>query len=102
MIQSPDNQVWVSAISLWEIVVKAQFGKLEAPNDLIPAISAQDMQILSFSAAHASAVAGLPMHHRDPFDRALVAQALCEGLRFLTADKAIEAYKDETEIVLIN
>jgi PIN domain nuclease of toxin-antitoxin system len=87
--------VHVSAVSVWEVAIKARLGKIEAdPDELVAAISDSGFVELPIRAAHASAVARLPLHHADPFDRMLVAQALTEPLRLLTADSALAAYGD--------
>ncbi|MCA0242576.1 MAG: type II toxin-antitoxin system VapC family toxin [Proteobacteria bacterium] len=92
------EEVHVSAASLWEIALKTRLGKLKAdPAALAAAIDASGFIELPVSAAHAAGIVQLPLHHRDPFDRMLVAQALAEPLRLLTADAALAAYG---EIVL--
>ena len=100
-LESPENQVWVSAISVWEIWIKAQIGKLRSPQGLAEAIAAQGMQSLPFTMAHADEVSTLPMHHRDPFDRALLAQAAKENLRFVTADTFLAKYADRVDFLHI-
>ncbi len=91
--------VHVSAVSIWEVAIKARLGKIEVdPDELAAAIPDSGFVELPIRAAHASAVARLPLHHADPFDRLLVAQALSEPLRLLTADAALEAYG---EIVIV-
>ena len=92
------EEVHVSAASLWEIAIKTRLGRLKAdPAELAAAIDASGFVELPVSAAHAAGIRQLPLHHRDPFDRMLVAQALAEPLRLLTADAALAAYG---EIVL--
>lgn len=94
LIESAD-EVHVSAVSIWEVAIKARLGKIDADaNALADAIDASGFLELPVRASHAAAVAGLPMHHADPFDRLLVAQALSEPLRLLTADAALAAYSD--------
>lgn len=101
MLQSVDNQVWVSAVSLWEIVIKVQTGKLKVPDHFEQAIQKQGFQLLPFSPEHALAVTNLPLYHRDPFDRALLAQAAHENFKFLTADRVLSTYKDQVDLVLM-
>ena len=95
-ILSPRNDLFVSAASVWEIVVKHALGKLplrRPPEELVPEmIAATEATTLPVTAAHALRVASLPRHHADPFDRMLVAQALVEGLTLLTADARLSAY----------
>lgn len=86
----------VSAASAWEIAIKYVLGKLplpEPPHEYIPSrMHLTASTPLPISHEHAAAVASLPRHHRDPFDRLLVAQALAEGLEIVTSDPAFEAY----------
>lgn len=95
-IADPDRLVAVSAATVWEISIKRQLGKLEAPNDLLDAIAASGFEPLDITIGHADAAGALPPHHRDPFDRMLVAQARAEGLAIVTRDPAIEAYGVDT------
>jgi PIN domain nuclease of toxin-antitoxin system len=81
-----------SVVSFAEIGVKAAVGKLEVPDDLHDHILRSGLRVLGLDAQHGLAVASLPMHHRDPFDRLLIAQARCEGLTVLTADARFAAY----------
>ena len=94
LIESAE-QVYVSAASIWEVAIKAQLGKIEAdPQALTNAIAASGFLVLGVRAAHAAGIARLAPHHSDPFDRLLVAQALAEPLRLLTADAALVPYDD--------
>lgn len=87
------SEVYVSAASIWEIAIKARIGKVEAdPAELVGAIEASGFRELAVRSVHGAQVARLPLHHRDPFDRLLVAQAITEPLRLLTADKVLEQY----------
>jgi PIN domain nuclease of toxin-antitoxin system len=89
------DAVFVSAASIWEIAVKARLGKINAdPNALVAAIDRSGFLDLPVSASHAAAVSQLPSLHSDPFDRLLIAQAIAEPLRFLTADAALERYSE--------
>jgi PIN domain nuclease of toxin-antitoxin system len=81
-----------SVVSFAEIGVKAAIGKLAVPHDLHAHIVATGVRVLGLSAEHGLAVASLPLHHRDPFDRLLIAQARHEGLTLVTADTRIRAY----------
>ena len=94
LIRDPSNDVLVSMVSLWEIVVKARVGKLEADIEEIDrAIEAQGFDRLDIVPSHLAALAGLPMHHRDPFDHLLIAQALDEQLTLVSQDKNFAAYE---------
>ncbi|MGI8415266.1 MAG: type II toxin-antitoxin system VapC family toxin [Nakamurella sp.] len=81
-----------SVVSFAEIGVKAAIGKLSVPPDLREHVLRSGVQILGLDAEHGMAVANLPMHHRDPFDRLLIAQARSERLTIVTADRRIAAY----------
>ncbi len=97
---SSANAVFVSAASIWEIAIKSQLGKIDGdPDDLVAAIRASGFQELPVSAAHAAAVAKMPLHHTDPFDRLLLAQAFTEPLRFVTADRPLAAYGGAVELI---
>ena len=86
----------LSAASVWEIVIKHALGKLRLParpRDFVPTrLEVTQTEILEISGGHALRIADLPDHHRDPFDRMIVAQALMEGLPLLTADRALRRY----------
>jgi PIN domain nuclease of toxin-antitoxin system len=86
------NEPLVSSASVWEIAIKRSLGKLTAPDDLPDQISAGGFGSLAISARHAWQVRELPWHHRDPFDRILVAQALIERLPIVTADPHFGQY----------
>lgn len=89
--------LYLSAASTWEIAIKHAAGKLELPQppDLyIPSTLAQnDVRPLAIQQAHTWRAAALPLHHRDPFDRMLIAQAQAEGLRLMTVDDKLERYE---------
>jgi PIN domain nuclease of toxin-antitoxin system len=84
-----------SVVSFAEIGVKAAVGKLTVPHDFHAHVVDTGLRVLSLSVEHGLAVAGLPLHHRDPFDRLLVAQAQQEGFTLVTADTRIHAYDVE-------
>jgi PIN domain nuclease of toxin-antitoxin system len=94
------DAVYVSAASLWEIAIKSGLGKIEGDAaGLAGAIDASGFHELPVSAQHAAAVARLPLHHTDPFDRLLLAQAFLEPLRFVTADGVLAAYGGAIEFL---
>lgn len=94
------NEVYVSAASIWEASIKAALGKLDAdPEELVAGIEASGFVELPVAARHAARTATLPREHRDPFDRLLLAQALDEPLRFLTADDTLARYTELVEVV---
>ncbi len=87
--------IHVSAASIWEMSIKVALGKLTLDMDrLLAVLASTGVERLDITHAHARAVLDLPPIHRDPFDRMLVAQALCEPLRLLTADRTLAAYGD--------
>ncbi|MGH8776776.1 MAG: type II toxin-antitoxin system VapC family toxin [Jiangellaceae bacterium] len=88
--------VLVSAVSAAEIAIKSALGKLQAPDDLEQQIDAHGFTPLPLHVRHALGLAGLPPHHRDPFDRLLIAQARDEGLTILTADGVFGRYEVPT------
>ena len=90
-IGDPDNRVLVSAASIWEIGIKTSLGKLTIRGDF-DAVVDEDFEPLPITFAHARRAAQLPRHHRDPFDRMLVAQAQSEGLTLATRDRRIGSY----------
>ncbi len=89
------TDVFVSAVSVWELVVKAGLGRVEMPDSarFIPAqLSANRFEALPLHLQHALALGQLPTIHRDPFDRMLVAQAIVERMSIVSADRAIAGY----------
>lgn len=98
-ISFPENAVFVSAVSLWEIWLKESLGKLRVPQDFERRLAGEAFESLPLTAAQTRQVALLPWHHRDPFDRMLVAQAQAENLILLTADEAVTAYGNSVRLV---
>jgi PIN domain nuclease of toxin-antitoxin system len=100
LIASPDNTLYLSVVSAWEMVLKIGTGKLKLPSAAavyIPArLSHYRIELLPLDLDHVLAAETLRMHHRDPFDRMLVAQAAVEGLPILTHDPQIRRYAVET------
>lgn len=94
-IADPENLVYVSAVSLWEIVIKESLGKLKMPKNWSTVVREESFRQLSITWEHSLKVAALPNIHRDPFDRLLIAQALTEGLTFLTNDDKLLKYPGE-------
>lgn len=90
----PENQILYSTVLLAEIRLKQSFGKLKVPASLTEALAAQAFDVLPLRAEHTEGLIGLPRHHRDPFDRMLVAQARAEWIRLLTGDEPQSAYGD--------
>ncbi|OGT41289.1 MAG: twitching motility protein PilT [Gammaproteobacteria bacterium RIFCSPHIGHO2_12_FULL_37_34] len=94
------HEVYISSVSIWEAAIKIRVGKLDAKiADLINSIEKEGFIELPLTAKHAGFVTELPPYHRDPFDRVLVAQCICEPLRLLTADMQLKPYSELIEIV---
>ena len=91
-ITDPHNDVFVSAITGWEIEVKRAKGRLVAPDNLSALVEERGFTHLPLTFHHAEQAGRLPMHHRDPFDRFLIAQARAEGLLLVTRDGHIRQY----------
>jgi PIN domain nuclease of toxin-antitoxin system len=92
--------VYVSSASIWEIAIKSRLGKIDADAQLFAAaIDDSGFQPLPVTVGHAAAVARLPLHHTDPFDRLLLAQAFAEPLRFVTADRTLAMYGGAVEVI---
>jgi PIN domain nuclease of toxin-antitoxin system len=85
----------VSAVTIWEAAIKRGLGKLEAPGDLLTQLEGAGVELLPIAPRHADLVASLPLHHRDPFDRLLVAQATLEGMPLVSDDKSLRRYDIE-------
>jgi PIN domain nuclease of toxin-antitoxin system len=86
------NQILLSAAVVWEVAIKRSLGKLEAPPDLASTLLGAGAHALPVTLEHAAAVERLPWHHRDPFDRILVAQAAIEGAVLVSGDEALRLY----------
>jgi PIN domain nuclease of toxin-antitoxin system len=91
-MERADAQLIVSVVSVWEIAIKRSTGKLEAPDNVIERIEEAGTEMLTITARHAHATGALPFHHRDPFDRLLIAQAQLERCAIITGDSAFPAY----------
>ncbi|NQZ87314.1 MAG: type II toxin-antitoxin system VapC family toxin [Colwellia sp.] len=91
-IENENNQVYVSAASVWEMSIKRQLGKLECPLDLDSVIENMGFSKLPISVFHGEQAGQLPVHHKDPFDRMLIAQAQAEGLQIITKDEHFPSY----------
>ena len=95
-IRDQRNDVFVSAVSVWEIAIKRALGKLAAPADFEAGVSRQGFSALPITFRHAQSAGSLPRHHADPFDRMLIAQAQCESLTLVTRDAYMDLYAVET------
>ncbi|PSR17400.1 PIN domain nuclease [filamentous cyanobacterium CCP3] len=94
-----DVDLLLSTASLWEIAIKVNLKKLSLPDDyerFIPQqIALNDIEVLPIAIDHLNVVAKLPLHHRDPFDRMLIAQAMQEGIQVVSVDTKFDAYSVE-------
>jgi PIN domain nuclease of toxin-antitoxin system len=96
-ISDPENDVFFSAGSIWEIAIKAQIARVRfalQPEEVANAAIASGFEELPIRSDAAAYVARLPMYHRDPFDRILIAQAICELARFFTNDESLTRYSE--------
>jgi len=96
------NAVYFSSISIAEIAIKSSLGRPDfcfAPDEVVHAARDSAFDELPLTAMHATRLGRLAWHHRDPFDRLLVAQAIEEGARLMTADSALAAYSDLVEVI---
>ena len=91
-MEDPTNTVYVSSISITEIAIKASLGKLELVFDPLDAAEKSGFEMLDFSARDALILTDLPFHHRDPFDRMLITQAISRKLIIATQDSIIDRY----------
>lgn len=92
VITDGEHLVFVSAATIWEIRIKEALGKLKIPRNFQKVLRDQPFEMLDITTDHAHAVGALPDHHRDPFDRMLVAQAKTEGLSLVTRDRHLKNY----------
>jgi PIN domain nuclease of toxin-antitoxin system len=91
-INAPENEVFLSAATVWELGIKVVAGRLEMPADLVARALDHGVRPLPIDLDHARDAAVLPDHHRDPFDRMLVAQARSESMTLVTADEIVARY----------
>lgn len=87
-----NNSVFVSSISAWELSLKKNLGKLDVPDDFLEALSYSNFTPLALTVAHGGIAGALPLHHRDPFDRMIIAQAQSENLTVITHDRYFSRY----------
>ena len=103
-IENPDNQIFVSIVSLFEIAIKVKIGKLDfnkSVNDIVKELNNQGINILALNAFHIENYQSVPLiaYHRDPFDRILIATALHENLSIITIDEKFENYKHIINVI---
>lgn len=94
------SEVYVSSASIWEAAIKTKIGKLDVEiEQLLQSILDSGFSELSITANHTAYIVELPDIHRDPFDRIMIAQAMVEPLKFLTADSLLQSYSDLVTLV---
>jgi PIN domain nuclease of toxin-antitoxin system len=91
-IASEENEVFVSVVSPWEIAIKKSRDRIETPDDLDRGLESSRFKLLPVLLRHTEAIESMPHHHRDPFDRMLVAQAIVDGMILVTADRKLTHY----------
>jgi len=94
-ISNPANLIVISSASLWECAIKASIGKLDLPEDFFDSIPKTGYEVMPIRITHLNVYRTLPMHHRDPFDRMLVAQARAEALTLISRDPGLAKYDVE-------
>jgi PIN domain nuclease of toxin-antitoxin system len=94
-----ESEIFVSSATVWEVGIKQALGKLTGEGSLAEHVRDSGFALLPISADHAIAASALPLHHRDPFDRMLIGQALVEGLTVMTRDRVFGAYDVPIESV---
>lgn len=100
LITDSDNEVYVSAASVWEIAIKSALGRIEGDvTEIEAALEPSGLVQLPINGKHAVQVSKLPLYHQDPFDRMLVAQSLVEPMRLLTHDRILERYGEMVILV---
>lgn len=95
MLEGPGARIVISAVTVWEVAIKGRLGKLDAPPDLLQQLERAGVELLPITARHADRVGALPMHHRDPFDRLLIAQAAVGSFALATGDDDMNDYEVE-------
>jgi PIN domain nuclease of toxin-antitoxin system len=102
LLEDPTNEVMFSAANIWEIAIKAQLGRADfvvRPEEIAQAARNTGFTELPVRADAAAQVVDLPLHHRDPFDRLLVAQAMVEPMRLYTADPLLPPYSELVTLI---
>lgn len=100
IIADPNNLIFISAASAWEITLKKSLGKLRVPSHLKETLVNGGFELLAITIDHCEALEKLPDHHRDPFDRILIAQAQLEKMTLMTHDEQFKNYKN-VDLLLI-
>jgi PIN domain nuclease of toxin-antitoxin system len=96
LIADTRNEVFISAVTIWEIAIKKPAGKLEAPDDIDTIVEDEGFSKLPINLYHGEVPGKLPLHHKDPFDRMLIAQSITIPLVLMTNDDSIRQYDVQT------
>jgi len=96
LINDPSQDIYVSTITPWEITIKKQAGKIKSPSNFEEVINANNFNLLTIELTHIQELQKLPLLHKDPFDRMLIAQARVEEMTIITRDKKFTKYKVKT------
>jgi len=91
-LETPANTIWLSSVSVTEIMIKASIGKLTINFDPVVIAEKSGFEMLDYSASDALPLKALPFHHRDPFDRMLISQSLSRGYQVMTEDSKFQSY----------
>jgi PIN domain nuclease of toxin-antitoxin system len=94
-VMQTSDELFFSVVTVWELGIKRALGKLTMPDGLVDELIAAGLSPLLIGSAHAELAPALPLHHRDPFDRMLIAQAKLESLVLVTADQSMTLYDVE-------
>ena len=94
-IENLDNNIYLSSISIAEIEIKKSIGNLDFEADILKILDEMGIEVLNFDAKSAIMLGTLPMHHRDPFDRMIISQAITNGYKIITVDNKFKLYKCE-------
>lgn len=98
MVEDSENSAYISIANLWEMSIKISLGKLAIDKDfkeVIKDLTESGIEILPISFEHVLRSSSLPFYHRDPFDRIIIAQSMCEGMKLLSADIIFDQYTHE-------
>ncbi len=95
LLKERKNRLYLSAMSIAEVMIKQSIGQIDIPFDMMKACEMMEINLLDFDAASAMKLGTLPMHHKDPFDRMLIAQAITHSMTFCTIDRKMAFYVDE-------
>ena len=93
IVENLDNTLYLSSISIAEMMIKRSIGQLDFDADILAPVEEVGIELLDFDAASAVLLAALPFHHRDPFDRMIIAQSIVHGYKILTVDRKFAHYE---------